>query len=189
MVMKFGLVIALGALALSGCTPNFITDNSSSMVLEVSGINNGAQILSDVITDGIVSNDDAAVTVNLFRKNPSVTGTSALEHVYLESYDVRYFRTDGKDIEGVDVPFRISGPLGHLRFHTPTGTGEVEQTVSLTIVRHQAKVEPPLRNLRGGGGQLAITCIAEITIYARQIDGETLQATGRVQVTFADFGE
>jgi hypothetical protein len=187
-VMKLGMVIGLGALALAGCTPSFITDNSSSMVLEISGINDGAAIQSDVLTDGIVVNDDAEVSVNLFRKNPSVTSTSALEHVYLESYDVRYFRTDGKDIEGVDVPYRISGPLGNVRFHTPTSTGENELTVPITIVRQAAKLEPPLRNLRAGGGQLIITAIAEISVYARQIDGETLKATGRVQVTFADFG-
>lgn len=186
--MKYSLLVA-AMLSLSGCgVPGFITDNSSSMVMEISGVNGGAAIQSDVLTEeGSVVNDDASVTVNLFRKNNTVTSTSALEHVTLESYDVRYFRTDGKDIEGVDVPYRISGPLGSVRFHTPTGTGEIEATVPITIVRQAAKLEPPLRNLREGGGQLIITAIAEISVYARQIDGETLKATSRVQVTFADF--
>jgi hypothetical protein len=146
------------------------------------------EIRSDVITnDGTVFNDDAVVTVNVFRKNPNVSSTSPLEHIYLDSYRVRYTRTDGHNQEGVDVPFSISGPLGNVRFHTPTSTGELDIDVPITIVRHTAKLEPPLKNLVKTGGLGFITCIAEVTIFARQIDGQNLEATGRVQVTFADF--
>jgi hypothetical protein len=125
--------------------------------------------------------------------------TTPVEHVYLERYEVRYFRSDGRDVEGVDVPFRITGPLGNIRFHTagPGGGGEVEQTVSITLVRHQAKLEPPLANLRGGtltdtgAFQLpngaVLTTIAEVTIFGRTVQGEALKAVGNVQVTFADF--
>ena len=105
-----------------------------------------------------------------------------------------YFRTDGRDVEGVDVPFRVTGPLGNLRFHTaaPGGSGEVEQTINITLVRHQAKLEPPLANLRGGtltdtgASQLpnaaVLTLIAEVTIYGETVQGKGLKATGNVQV-------
>ncbi len=186
------LLAALG-LALTGCTADFAKQNSSSMILEIGGIapvggDPGGQLQSDVATDeGTAVNDDVEVTANLYRKNPSVTSTSALEHVFLDRYEVRFFRSDGHNAPGIDVPHSISGPLGNARFHTPTGTGEVEITVPLTLVRQAAKLEPPLRNLRGNGGLLVLTCFAEITFYARQLDGQTLQASGTMQVTFGDF--
>jgi hypothetical protein len=66
-------------------------------------------------------------------------------------------------------------------------------------VRHQAKLEPPLKNmaggpvllpgagLRGDSGASVLTTVAEVTVFARTLTGSSLTATGRIQVTFADF--
>lgn len=192
--MKVLALLVVAGLPLFGCTPDFITNNSASVFMEIasieaaSGSSVGGEIRSDVVSDeGSVFNDDANVTVNIFRKNPSVSSTSPLEHTYMDSYEVRYTRVDGHNVEGVDVPFHITGPLGNARVHTPTDTGELEIELPITIVRHAAKLEPPLRNLRKGGGLDLITTVAEVTIYGRQINGQALKATGRVQVTFSDF--
>lgn len=211
--MKSLKVLGIGALAISmaGCVPDWARENETGLIMEIAGVRTfaggeeggteGAILRSDVVTGGSVFNDDAIVLVNLYRKNPTVVATSALEHVRLESYQVRYFRSDGHSIEGVDVPHRITGPLSSLRIHTPTETGEVEVEAAITIVRHQAKLEAPLINLAGIlsnaaiddfllPGQGLITTVAEITIYARQVTTrEPLTATGTVQVTFADFAD
>jgi hypothetical protein len=204
---KCALVTAAG-LILASCTPDWATSNSSPFILEIANITNaggGLPILSDVETGTgettTVVNDEALVTVNALRKNNAPTlGVSPVEHIYLERYEVRYFRTDGRNTEGVDVPYRITGPVGNVRFHTPGpgGDGEVEAEVSITIVRHQAKLEPPLRNLRsvtvsdtgtfGISGAGVLTCVAEITIHGRTIQGAVMEAVGRQQVTFANFG-
>jgi hypothetical protein len=192
------------AVAMGGCVPDWAQNNASPFILEIASITNSAgalPILSDVASDsGSIFNDEARVTVNAFRKNNNPDlGTSPVEHIYLESYEVRYFRTDGRDQEGVDVPFRTTGALGNVRFHTPGpgGNGEVEATVSVTVVRHQAKLEPPLRNLAsvtltdtsalGFSGPGVLTCIAEITIRGRTVQGDVMRAVGRVNVTFANF--
>jgi len=183
-----------------GCVPDWARENETGIIMEIAGIgfpnaSNGA-LRSDVVPD---INDDAIVTVNIYRKNPTVTSTSALEHVRLESYAVRYFRTDGHSVEGVDVPHRITGALNSLRFHTPTETGEIQLDALITIVRQQAKHEAPLVNLVGVivntqtgipvlPGEGLITTIAEVTVYGRQVTtGEPLSATGTAEVTFADF--
>jgi len=176
----------------SGCATNFSTDNSSSMILEVASLapaggDAGGQLFSDVVTEEGVFNDDIDLVMNLYRKNPTVNSTSPLEHVTLDRAEVRFLRTDGHNAPGVDVPYGFTAPLGSARFHTPTGTGEVEITVPFTLVRHAAKLEPPLANLRGNNGQIVITCLAEITVYARQLGGDTLRASGTMQVTFGDF--
>jgi hypothetical protein len=200
------------AATMAGCVPDWARENETGLIMEVAEITTfrggeeggteGSILHSDVASDeGGVINDDAIVTVNLYRKNPNVAATSALEHVRLESYQVRYFRTDGHSVEGVDVPHRITGPLSSLRFHTPTETGEIEVEAPIVIVRHTAKLEPPLINIAGARqalttrtrlhpGQAFITTVAEITIFARQVTTrEPLSATGTVQVTFADFAD
>ena len=201
-------VALVGMAAISfGCTPEWATENETGIFMEIAqieGIRGGSQggggegaavLFSDV---SAVINDDAIVLVNVYRKNPTVTSTSPLEHVRLESYQVRYFRTDGHNVEGVDVPHRITGALNSVRFHTPTETGEIEIEAVINAVRQVAKREPPLVNMVGTTvgpitagritGEGILTTVAEITVYAKQVTtGEALSATGRFQVMFADF--
>lgn len=204
--MRFLGVVALAAISF-GCVPEWARDNETGLIMEVAGISGvrggtqgGATEGSAVLFSDVSAwiNDDAIVTVNVYRKNPNVEGTSALEHVRLESYQVRYFRTDGRNVEGLDVPHRHTGPLSSLRFHTPTGTDEIEIDAVINVVRQTAKREPPLINLIGINPTMTrsvavpsegiITTVAEITIYGRQVTtGEPLQATGRFSVMFADF--
>jgi hypothetical protein len=192
-------VTGLSALILAGCGTDLSDSNKHTLILEIAGITPSV-LYSDV--DGQpIDNDDVSVTVNLFRKNPTVSSTSALEHVTLRRYEVVFFRTDGRNVQGVDVPYTITGPL-NARLHTPTDTGEIQVVVGITVVRHQAKLEPPLRNLAGivlvpkpplgstilsGAGVL--TTIARITVHGETLEGEGLQASAEVQVTFADFGD
>src|SRR5262245_16933411 len=124
-------VLAVAALAGSACVPGWVKDNSSPYVMEIASITSSTGTLpihSDVSFP--VTNDTANVVVNLFRKNnnPGMS-TTAVEHTYLKRYEVRYVRTDGRNVEGVDVPYRISGPLGNIRFHTVGAGAENEQTV------------------------------------------------------------
>jgi hypothetical protein len=177
--------------AMAGCVPDWARQNETGLIMEIADI---GEVTSDVSS---FSSDVVSVVVNVYRKNPTVAATSALEHVRVERYEVRFFRSDGANVEGVDVPFRHSGPLNE-RFHTPTETGEIEITVDVPVVRDQAKREPPLRNLIGlftdqPNGPLSgagvITTVAEITVHARQVTtGEGLIASARTRVLFGDFG-
>jgi hypothetical protein len=193
------------AAAMTACVPDWARQNETGIIMEIAGITSfaGGQnggTAGDILFSDVSAfiNDDAVVTVNVYRKNPGVSSTSPLEHVRLESYEVRYFRTDGHSVEGVDVPHRITGALNSLRFHTPTDTGEIEIDAVINVVRQTAKREPPLINMIGffptttGSfglpGQGIIFTVAEITVFARQVTtGEPLSATGRFQVAFADF--
>jgi len=206
--MKTRAFIAVAALVLAGCTPDWAKQNSSTLLMRVTdilaspGASGGASgtpgaILHSDVCCGII-NDSASIGVELFRKNPLAPSVPA-EDVVLTQYQVRYFRTDGHNVEGIDVPFRITGPL-NLRIHAPSGEGESAGTAVIDIVRNQAKVEPPLVNLRNasaisanspgqtlGGGELFITVVAEITIFGESSNGHALQATGQIQITFSDF--
>jgi hypothetical protein len=56
-------------------------------------------------------------------------------------------------------------------------------------VRVQAKLEAPLRNMRGLGGAIAINTLAQITFYGRDQAGNDVEATGTLQVNFADWAD
>ena len=62
-------------------------------------------------------------------------------------------------------------------------------TVAFELVRHQAKLEPPLKNLVGLGGQGFISTIAEITFYGRDQNGNEVSVTGWIDVQFGDFAD
>ena len=177
------VVLALGALAMSGCVPDWAEQGDSPNTLLMTGINSGAPIDSDVrISSGGVCPDFVDLRVENHLKNPLNTDASFRSDVVIERYDVRYFRSDGRSTEGVDVPFRITGNVAQ----------EIQASNSavlrLEIVRRQAKLEPPLRNLAGGGGAQIVTMFAEVTLHARSTIEQSLNtATARVQIDFADF--
>jgi len=177
------VVLALGALAMSGCVPDWAEQGDSPNTLLMTGINSGTPITSDVqISNGSICPDFAALRVENHLKNPLNTDASFRSDIVIERYDVRYFRSDGRSTEGVDVPFRITGNVAQ----------EIQASnsavLNLEIVRRQAKLEPPLRNLQGLGGGQVVTMFAEVTLHARSTIQQSLNtATARVQIDFADF--
>jgi hypothetical protein len=139
---------------------------------------------SDVVTNGSVFTDLGQATVRAEMKNQlSTTAPSAINSVTLTRYRVRYRRTDGKNVEGVDVPYGFDGGS--------TGTVTIGSSTPIVfdLVRLQAKLEAPLRNLRGLGGQIVISVIAEVTLYGRDQAGNEVSVTGSIDVKFADFGD
>jgi hypothetical protein len=173
------------ALILPGCVPGYVKDNDSPVMLLAA--TDGSTVTSDV---SILSPDNAAIGLAVRAKN-SKGPTSAIVpmHVVLDSYTVRYFRTDGRDVEGQDVPYHFSGAInGEIDIQTSGAN-----TFLIPIVRTQAKQEPPLRNLRviAGTNPLpgatitpVVTMIAEVTIYGHTVAREKVSVTVRITVDF-----
>ena len=180
-----GIFIVFGALAISACTPDWAKDGEAPVVLLMTAINSGNVLDSDVrISTGSVCADFVSLRLENHFKNPGVTNTGFRHDFTVERYEVRYFRSDGRNTEGVDVPYSISGNLAQ----------EVQEesaaTLNLEVVRRQAKLEPPLTNLVVGGGSIIVTMFAEVTLHARTT---TLQTTNpvsaRLQIDFSDFAD
>src|SRR5262245_54325266 len=98
--MKRLMVLAVPALALllPGCVPGYVKDNDSPVLLLLADINGGSTITSNVNS---ISPDTASVALGVRAKNPKgpTSGTIPM-HVILDQYSVRYFRTDGRSVEG-----------------------------------------------------------------------------------------
>jgi hypothetical protein len=194
------------ALLSFGCTADFAKDGEADVILRITElegqpgnellVGEGLPLFSDVCCT--ITNDNVGLTLDVIPKNQNPAQViTALNDVFLERYEVRFTRADGRNQEGVDVPFGITGALGGI---VRVGA---ETLTSITVVRHQAKLEPPLRNMHGvfvtlqqdpngtfhfsGAGLL--TTIAEIIVHGRTTTGKVVRARGVIEVTFADFGD
>jgi hypothetical protein len=112
---------------------------------------------------------------------PGVATPTTNNEVTITRYHVLYRRTDGRNVQGVDVPFAFDGAL--------RGTVGVSgsSTMGFELVRHVAKAEPPLVQLKFSGG--IITTIADVTFYGTDRVGNAVQVTGSIQIDFGNFGD
>ncbi|MDP2390281.1 MAG: hypothetical protein Q8N52_08140, partial [Acidobacteriota bacterium] len=148
------------------------------------------QALVDVTVGGVtvrqptVFNDLGQATIRVEMKNAlSTTAPTAVNSVTINRYRVRYRRTDGRNAEGVDVPYSFDGAT------TATIAPGSTATVGFDLVRHQAKLERPLVTLIGGRGLIFLTTIAEVTFYGQDQAGNAVSVSGTIDVQFADFGD
>jgi hypothetical protein len=153
-------------------------------------------LLSDVVTlveqtiDGetvrvpTIYNDVGQATMRLILKDQGTVGAlpTALNAVTLTRYRIEYVRADGRNTPGVDVPYPVDGGV------TATLTGGTV-LVPFEMVRHQAKLEAPLRAMAFGGGRLFISTIARVTFYGADLAGNEVQAVGTISVSFGDYGD
>lgn len=142
---------------------------------------------SDVVTivDGVstIFGDVARVTFVLALKDPGpsaspLTPTPA-NAITVDRYRVRFIRSDGRNREGVDVPYGFDGAF--------TATVFDQTQASFTLVRAQAKAEAPLAAL--STSLIVVSTIAEITFYGHDQTGREVITRGRLGVHFANWGD
>jgi hypothetical protein len=177
--------IVLGAVVMSGCTPDWAKNGEAPVVLLMTAINGGNPLDSDIrISTGAACPDLVSLRLENHFKNPGVTNTGFRHDVTVERYEVHYFRSDGRGTEGVDVPYSITGNVAQEVIE------ESATTLNLEVVRRQAKLEPPLTNLINAGGSIIVTMFAEVTLHARTTTGQTTNpVSARLQIDFADFAD
>jgi hypothetical protein len=185
-------VLALAALGMGGCTPDF-AKGAGDVTLVINSVNAGSPLQSDVEIQGPgtppqggVCADFVKVNLNNAFKNPTLpTAGSFANDILLQHYEIHYIRSDGRNVEGVDVPYSISGLL---TARIPAGVST--QDVFIEVVRIQAKEEAPLKALDFDGGSIIVTMFADITLHAVTASGKVLDpVTGRLQIDFSNYGD
>ena len=192
--MMYRAGIAILALAAAGCGDLVRQGTASSylIVTQLEGASGaqpeefGGTLGSDVLTvvDDVptIFNDLARVTFQLGMKDPGPAGTpttpTSNNFITVTRYRVRFTRSDGRNTQGVDVPYAFDGAF--------TVTVGDTASASFTVVRHQAKSEAPLAALRTGG---FLSTIAEITFFARDQTGREVTASAFLSVNFGNFGD
>ena len=125
-------------------------------------------LLSDVVaSSGTIFDDFGQVTLSAILRDqgtPAVT-PSAVNDVTITRYRVRYVRSDGRNVEGADVPHAFDGGLS---LTVPAG-GTTPAAAVFELVRHIAKAEAPLLALRTNA--VVLSTIAEVTFLGRDQAG------------------
>ena len=131
--------------------------------------------------------DPGRVTLRVGLKNPGTTVVpttpSSLNAITVTHYRIVYRRTDGRNTQGVDVPYSFDGGM------TMTVPEDQAAVGFFELVRIIAKDEAPLRRLVNNGGVEFLSTIAEVTFYGRDQAGNEVSATGSISITFADYGD
>jgi hypothetical protein len=177
-----GIVLATTAVAFVGCNADYVENSQAPVLMQIISINEGAQLDSDVRNgefSSFVCENEVDVQVRVINKNPNSPAAAASD-VLLESYEVKYTRSDGRGTEGVDVPYRITGNLAFFV------EAENDATFPLEVVRRQAKLDPPLTNI---SQTTILTVSAQVTVYGKTTADKRVSATARFQIDFADFGD
>jgi hypothetical protein len=185
--MKAGVALAVSIvapLALTSCSDALRTGQSPSfLILQniTGGPNNSGVVLSDVLTDKGVFQDSGTATIQVSLKDPQGSTPTDVNSITITQYHVEYVRSDGHNVQGVDVPFAFDAGV------TQTIAAGATGTVPFTLVRIQAKLEAPLQALAGHGGQLVISTTAHVTFYGQDQNGRAVSITGNIEVDFADW--
>ncbi|MFN7984551.1 MAG: hypothetical protein U0Q11_22130 [Vicinamibacterales bacterium] len=132
-----------------------------------------------------IYNDTGTATFHLALKDigsaTTPTSPSSNNQVTITRYHVSYRRADGRNTQGVDVPYAFDG-AGTLT--VPIGNAA---SLGFELVRHVAKAESPLVQLVNNA--TIITTIADVTFYGQDLVGNEIQASGSIQVDFGNFGD
>jgi hypothetical protein len=133
-----------------------------------------------------IFNDVGQATLRLIPKDAGNGANSIAptphNSVTITRYRISFIRADGRNTPGVDVPFPVDGAV------TAT-VGGAATIVPFEMVRHQQKLEQPLRSLASFGGRLFISTIAEITFFGADQVGNNIQAKGSISVSFSDYAD
>ena len=163
--------------AASGATPDeFGASLHSDVLTNVDRTVDGEQV-----TVATIFNDNGAAQFALVMKDQgSPAAPAPLNAVTITRYRVVYRRTDGHNIQGVDVPFAFDSAV------TVTVGGEGAST-GFQLVRTSAKQEAPLRALVNNPD--IISTIADVTFYGQDQAGNDISATGSIGIDFGNFGD
>ena len=130
--------------------------------------------------------DDLGVATLRLSPKDIGTGTtptvpSSNNEVTITRVHVAFARTDGRNQEGVDVPYAFDTAA--------TGTVPATGTIDLPfeVVRNSAKLEAPLLQLRTSG--IVISMFATLTFYGQDQVGNAISVTGTLQVNAGNFGD
>ena len=144
------------------------------------------QVDGETVMVPTIFNDIGQVTMRIIAKDAGNGNVSLLptpwNNVTINRYRISYIRADGRNTPGVDVPYPVDGAVTATIGSTPT-------TVPFEVVRHQQKLEQPLRALANFGGRLFISTIAEITFYGADQAGNAVAVKGTISVSFSDYAD
>lgn len=191
--MKAKLVLLMISLvAMMGC--NALEKESLSGTLLViksitgkdsSGKDGSSVIYSDVIKgDGTIFDDGGVVAATAKLLDPLYAASTFYQDVVVDQVDVKFSRTDGRNVEGKDVPYGFSQPTSVF-----VVVGK-DVSFNVVLISHNAKMEAPLIDLRDLGQEKVLVLNTTLTFHAKDMAGKRLEPVSRtITVWCANFAD
>jgi len=190
------LVLIPVAFTLFSCNPleNKTASNTMLLLEILTGLdmegNTVSYLESDVLridpdsgTQTIVADPAIAILKAKLLDPLPINPPSDYNNILLTRYTVNYFRSDGKNTEGVDIPYSFEGYL------STRLVVDVSTEIAFVIVRAVAKGEPPLLSLRDGRGEGVLTITARVDFYGHDMRDNAVMVTGYLTIYFANYAE
>jgi hypothetical protein len=187
-----GLIIVALAMAACNAVEN---DSTSGTMLEIvtltgkdlEGNEGSTTVFSDVITNGSIINDNGIAEVKAALLNPTIPDNAITSYmdVMVDQIDVEFRRTDGRNVEGVDVPYHFTQPVSMLVSFNET------VKIPFVLIRHVAKLEAPLIALREvPSREFILELVAVVTVHGKDLGGHRVApVTGYVTVWCGNFAD
>jgi len=190
--------VSCGDVVRTGRSPVYLVINTLQAAQGNHPTTLASNLLSDVITNvsspapcsttnpcPTVFNDLGSAQLRLSLKDIGSPSTpsqpTSNNDVTITRIHINYRRADGRNTPGVDVPYPWDAAA------TVTVPASGNATMAFELVRHAAKEESPLIQLRSNPS--VINTITEVTFYGRDQAGNEVQATGLIQIDFGNFGD
>jgi hypothetical protein len=179
--------VSCGSLTTQGTASSYLTITKLEAAQGADPGKFGGTLDSDVITvkDGSagIFPDLGRVTLKLALKDPGSSGSpntpTANNFITVDRYRVEYTRTDGRNTQGVEVPYAFDSAA--------TATVSDTSEIVFLLVRHQAKEEAPLRAL--ATSNLIFSTITTVTFYGHDQTGRAVSASGNIGIGFANYAD
>jgi len=168
------------------------TTSGSILVIEyitgtdLEGTTGSTTVFCDVISStGSIVNDTGTALLFATLIDPFfLADNSYYQDIIVDQVDIEYSRVDGKNQEGVDVPFRFSQKVA---LTIPIDT---DSELSFVLVQHTAKLESPLVDLANYGQEKILKLEARVTFHGHDVGGHRIQpVTGTISVWCANFAD
>jgi len=149
---------------------------------EVNYLQSDVLFLDPTTSVETITADEAKASLEVTLLDPiSAYGPSSFNGITVDRYVVTYMRTDGKNVEGVDVPYSFEGAFYAFI--------EVDSSVdiSFVIVRAISKAEPPLIDLIDGRAEGVLNVNAKVDFYGHDLTNRNVKATGYISIFFTNY--
>ena len=181
-------------LLLLSCNPiENESDSASTLILksmtgtdlegnEVNYLQSDVLFVDPTTSAETITADEAKASLGVTLLDPdSAYGPSSFNGITVDRYVVTYIRADGKNVEGVDVPYSFEGALSAFI--------EVDSSVDINfvIVRAISKAEPPLIDLVDGRAEGVLNVNAKVDFYGHDLTNRNVKATGDISIFFTNY--
>jgi hypothetical protein len=192
----FALIIVVLAMTACNTGCNALENQSTSAAMlqiisltgnDLAGEPGSTTVFSDVLTSkGSIFNDNGVAELKAVPLDPDIAvDLTPYMEVLVDQIDVEFKRTDGRNVEGVDVPYRFTQPISVL---VPFA---VSTEIPFILIRHVAKMEAPLLALSVPVNQgKVLQLVAIITVHGKDKGGHRVApVTGYISVWCSNFAD